>query len=48
MIDRERCRYTIEGKRVRVGGKMLPWWRRYCKRLAEPGKDRCWQHRRAL
>lgn len=37
------CTYVIEGPRDPSTNKV--WWRRYCKRKAEPGKDRCWQHR---
>jgi hypothetical protein len=38
------CTYIIQSRTI-VRGKV--WWRRSCKRLAEPGTDRCWQHRRS-
>jgi hypothetical protein len=42
-----RCTFVIEGPNGSdVRSRPRPWWRRYCKRKAEPGKDRCWQHRR--
>lgn len=44
---RVQCSYVIEGPKVKRGpGKGKVWWTRKCKRLAEPGTDRCWQHPR--
>ncbi|MCD6056496.1 MAG: hypothetical protein K0Q89_26 [Thermomicrobiales bacterium] len=42
------CTWILEGPRLKEGpGRGKVWWRRQCKRRAEMGSDRCWQHRRS-